>query len=87
MRSRLAFPVLIAALLVSAISPCETSRLSLDPKKIYITSFFDCPVYWNNRKIALLRNGTRALLIRSTKGWILVTYWSNGRYITGWIRR
>jgi len=58
-----------------------------DTQKIYITSYFSCPVYWNERLIAILPKGTRARLLFSTKEWILVRYYSRGRYITGWIPR
>jgi hypothetical protein len=87
MRRFLPLATLLAALSASTISFCEAPRVILDPRSIYITSNFDCPVYWNNRPIALLRSGTRARIIRSTKDWILVSFRGRGREITGWIKR
>ena len=85
---RIAFLVgLCSLILTSATSSSQTVPLPLDTRNIFITSYFDCSVYWNDRLIAVLPKGTRALLILSTKEWILVRYYSRGRYITGWIRR
>jgi hypothetical protein len=87
MRKSLVAAAFVCALLSSVGSFAQSSAGTLDSRKIYITSFFDCSVYWNSRRIGTLRNGTRAEILRSTKKWILVRYWSGGRYITGWIRR
>lgn len=78
---------LSSLMLTSGLSSPQTVPPALDTQKIYITSYFDCPVYWNGRFIGTLRKGTRARLVLSSKQWILVRYYSGGREITGWIRR
>ena len=87
MRRSLILLTLLLAVLASPGSLPESSRRALDPQKIYITSFFDCEVYWRGKKIAVLPKGTRAQIVRSTKHWILVRFQSGAKYITGWIRR
>ncbi len=87
MRRWLILPAIVLSFLASSSSVSQTSRSYLDTTKIFITSSFDCPVYWGNRRITILRKGTTARLLTSTKEWILVRFWSNERYITGWIRR
>lgn len=87
MRRCLLLAIAITAMSSAATSFCESPGPVLDPKSIYITSHFDCPVYWNSRQIAWLRNGTRARIVRSAKKWILVTFRGEQRYITGWIKR
>jgi hypothetical protein len=74
-------------ILTSGLSSPQTIPQALDTQKIYITSYFDCPVYWENQLIGILPRGTRARLVLSNKEWILVRYHSRGRQITGWIRR
>jgi len=87
MKHSIVLAALLCAFLASAGSFAQTSSRPLDTHKIYITSFFECSVYWNKRRIATLPKGTRARLLHSTKKWILVRYWSGARYITGWIKR
>ena len=87
MRRCLLLPMVALSMLVSAGSFSQTSRQLLDTKKIFITSSFDCPVFWGNKRIAILRKGTTARLLTSTRKWILVRFWSNERHIIGWIRR
>ncbi len=78
---------LIWAVSASASTVPQTTPQVIDPSRIFITSYFDCPVYWGTRQIANLRKGTRAQMLRSTKSWILVRFWYDGKYVTGWIRR
>ncbi len=87
MRRCLILAALLATLLFSPSCVSQTSRPVLDTQRIFITSFFDCPVYWGNKQIATLKKGTRARLLASTRSWILVRFWSDDRYIVGWIRR
>jgi len=87
MRRWLILPVIFLGLLASPSSFSQTSYHILDPTKIFITSFFDCPVFFGGRQITVLKNGTRAQILTSTKKWIMVRFWSNGRYVVGWIRR
>ncbi|MDP2897113.1 MAG: hypothetical protein Q8Q12_11260 [bacterium] len=85
---RIGFLIAFCSLILTSVTSfSQTVPQPLDTRKIYITSYFECPVYWNDRLIAMLPRGTRALLILSTKEWILVRYYSRGRYITGWIPR
>jgi len=87
MRRYLIFAALVLSLL--ATSRClsqEPGQLS-HGNKIYITSFFDCPVYWGNKRVTILKKGTRAELISSTNKWFLVRFWSGRKYISGWIKR
>jgi hypothetical protein len=87
MRRRLVLAALLFGLLASTSSICQTTGGVIDTQKIYITSFFNCDVYWGNRRIATLKRGTRAQILQSTEKWILVKFWSGGKYITGWIKR
>ncbi len=66
----------------------ESNRVPLPhSRKIYITSAFNCPVYWRNRQIATLRKGTPALIVKTAKSWILVRFRVGDRNVVGWIRR
>ena len=84
-----ALPFLAFSLLVSPGSFGESAGRVPVPhsQKIYITSAFNCPVYWRNRRVAILRKGTPALIVSSTKGWILVRFRTGGRNVVGWIKR
>jgi len=87
MRRCLILPALVVSLLISPGSFSQARRQVLDARRIFITSSFDCDVFWANRRIAVLKKGTRARIVGSTKKWILVRFWGRGRYIIGWIRR
>ncbi len=87
MKHSVVLVALFCAFLVSAGSFAQSSIQRLDTRRIFITSHFDCEVYWANRRIATLPRGTRAQLLRSTKKWMLVRYWSGRQYVTGWIKR
>ena len=79
--------VMAVGLLASPSVVPQTTRAVLDPQKVFITSSFDCYVYWGRKRIAILRKGTRAQILRSTKIWILVRYWDGRKNVTGWIKR
>jgi len=55
--------------------------------KLYITSYFDVDVYKQYRKVATLKRGVRAQVLKTTSKWILVRFWANGQSVVGWIRR
>jgi len=58
-----------------------------EAKKYYITSYYDVDVYRHYRKVATLKRGTRAQVLKTTGRWMLVRFWANGASVVGWIRR
>ena len=87
MKKRLLILIALVALGFGGSLSAQNSGAVKDVPRLFITSYYDVDVYRHYRKVATLKRGVRAQILKTSSKWILVRFWSDGKAIVGWIRR